>query len=501
MSIRREKAVVRNTALNLGGLAAPMIAAVIATPFLVRGLGLDRFGVLTITWAVLGSFSILDLGLGRAVTQLVAERLEREDAHEIPGLVWTANALLLLFGLIGGLLLALVTPALTGGFLLIPPSLQAESRTVFFLVALSLPWVISTSGLRGVLEANHRFDLANAVRLPMGVFTFLGPLLVLPFSTSLVPVVAVLVVGRVVGWAANLWLCLYAVPVLRVGARVERRYLSPLLRFGGWMTASNVASTVMVYGDRFLIGAVLSLTAVSYYVTPYEMLWRLTMVPGALLAVLFPAFAASAARDSARMVRLFDGGFRAVYVVMFPGTLFLVTFAPELLDLWLGHDFASHSAAVMQWLAAGVFVLSLGMVLATGLQGIGRPDLTGKLNLLELPLYLALLWWLLQSYGIVGAAIAWTARAAVDAVLLGLFFRRAAPLTAASVQRGGVLLLASLPFFAVAASLHTVGVKSAFFSAVLLVFTLVVWWVVLGQAERTAFRSRLTGPRMGRVGE
>jgi O-antigen/teichoic acid export membrane protein len=497
----RERAVVRNTAFNLGGLVAPMLAAVLATPLLVHGLGLDRFGVLTMIWAVLGSFSILDLGLGRAVTQLVAERLGREDAHEIPGLVWTANAMLLLFGVAGGLLLAAAAPWLTGNLLRIPHPLLGEGRTVFYLLALSLPWVISTSGLRGVLEANHRFDLANAIRLPLGVFTFLGPLAVLPFSRSLVPVVGILVAGRVVAWLAHLLLCFRALPILRAGSGVERRYVSPLLRFGGWMTASNVASTVMTYLDRFLIGAVISLTAVAYYVTPYEMLWRMTMLPGALLGVLFPAFAASATRDGARMARLFDGGFRAVYAVMFPATLILVTFAPELLGLWLDPGFASHSATVLQWLAVGVFALSLGMVLASGLQGIGRPDLTGQLNLIELPLYIGLLWLLLHRYGIVGAAIAWTARAAVDAVALGLFFRRVAAQAAPSVDRGGALLAASLPIFWLAASLRSTGAKCAFIAIALLSFVAFVWWIILQRPERRAVRSCLAGARVGAIGD
>lgn len=500
MSSRREKAVVRNTVFNLGGLAAPMLAALLAAPLLVRGIGLDRFGVLTMTSAVLGSFSILDLGLGRAVTQLVAERLGSDREHEIPGLVWTANALLLVLGIAAGIVLAYSSPWLTGNLLRIPLPLRTESRLAFELLALSLPLVISTSGLRGVLEAIHRFDLANAVRLPLGLFTFLGPVAVLPFSRSLVPIMAVLVVGRGIGWAVNLYMCMYALPTLRGGTRAEWRYVVPLLRFGGWMTASNVASTVMSYLDRFLIGAVLSIAAVAYYVTPYEMLWRMTMVPGALLGVLFPAFAASATRDGARMVRLFDGGFRAVYVVMFPATLLLVTLAPELLDLWLGERFAIHSAPVLQWLACGVFVLSLGLVLASGLQGIGRPDLTGKLNLLELPLYIGMLWWLLHSYGIVGAAVAWTARAAVDAVFLALFFRKAAVQTAASVQRGAVLFVGSLPFFWVAAGLHTIGAKYAFLAVMLLGFIPFVWWIILQQAERAAVWSRVTGFRMGGVG-
>jgi hypothetical protein len=73
---------------------------------------------------------------------------------------------------------------------------------------------------------------------------------------------------------------------------------------------------------------------------------------------------------------------------------------------------------VLQWLAAGVFLNSLAQVPLALVQGVGRPDLTAKLHLLELPLYVLGLWWLISTFGIVGAAIAWTLRVGLDAAVL-----------------------------------------------------------------------------------
>ena len=71
----------RNTALNVAGQAVPLVAALVAIPWLIRGLGADRFGVLTLAWAAIGYFGLVDLGLGRALTHAVATRLgsDRED--------------------------------------------------------------------------------------------------------------------------------------------------------------------------------------------------------------------------------------------------------------------------------------------------------------------------------------------------------------------------------------------------------------------------------------
>ena len=65
----------------------PLLVAVIALPFIVRGLGTDRFGLLSLAWVILGYFTIFDLGLGRATTKYVAEALGKDEGDQIPEIV------------------------------------------------------------------------------------------------------------------------------------------------------------------------------------------------------------------------------------------------------------------------------------------------------------------------------------------------------------------------------------------------------------------------------
>jgi O-antigen/teichoic acid export membrane protein len=478
----------RNTVLNLVGYGAPMVAALVAIPLLIAGLGAERFGVLAVAWATIGYFSVFDLGIGRAVTQIVAARLGTEERARVPEAAWTGFALLALLGAVAMLAVAVLSPWLVREILTIPAALQAETLTAFYLLAASLPFVTSTAGLRGVLEAYQRFGVITAVRVPMGVLTFAGPLLVLPFSVSLVPVVAVLVVGRCIGWAVHFGLCLWAVPSLRFRVVIRADEARTLAGYGGWITVSNLASTVMAYFDRFLIGAVISMAAVAYYVTPHEMVTKLLFLPGALLGVMFPAFATSFAADRARMVLLLDRAIRVLIVGLFPVTLLAVTFAGEALQLWLGAEFAHESRRVLQWLAVGVFVNSLGQVPASALQGVGRPDLPGKLNLVELPLYLGALWWLLGAYGIEGAAAAWVLRAAVDTAMLCWLAERVASTGGVVPRRMTGLAVTGLVLFGCALIPESIVAKVAFAGTILPLLAWLAWSRMLSPEERGMIR-------------
>src|SRR5579864_627462 len=100
----------RNTVWNLLGSGAPMLVAVFCIPILIRGLGKDRFGVLTLAWALIGYASLFDLGLGRALTQLVAKKLGTGEEKGIPTLAWTSLLLMSLLGLAGTACILLISP-------------------------------------------------------------------------------------------------------------------------------------------------------------------------------------------------------------------------------------------------------------------------------------------------------------------------------------------------------------------------------------------------------
>lgn len=174
----------------------------------------------------------------------------------------------------------------------------------------------------------------------------------------------------------------------------------------------------MTYLDRFFVGALLTMTAVAYYATPYEVLSRLQMLPNAVMGVLFPAMSTAVATDRARLAELYGTGSRLLTLLMLPlaGGAFLL--APEALDLWLGEEFRIAATPVVQWLALGLMVNTLAKPAFTVLQSTGRPDLVAKAHLGELVPYLGGVWFLTSTFGIAGTAAAWSLRVAFDTAIL-----------------------------------------------------------------------------------
>jgi len=418
-----------NVLRSLAGQVAPGVAALVALPYLLRGLGADGLGVLHVTWAVIGYFGLLDIGIGRALTQAVAASLARRDVAGLGRLVFTGCATLAAVGLVGALIFGLAADWVAGSLFGVAGALRPDAVAAFRLVALALPLVTVSAAARGALEAQQRFDLVNRVRIPMGVLIYAAPAVALPLSHSVAVATGVAVVVRIGGAAALLWLVWRHTPAIGGSWRWSRLAFRGLVSSGAWMAAANLIGTVTQFADRVALGVWVSMSAVAYYSTPLDLISRLSIVSASLTAVMFPVFSAEHATRGTRLggLALKSAGYTMLSV--FPPVLVIVALAPELLTWWLGAEFARASQVATRLIAVGTLANALAQTPFALLQAMGRARVTARIAAIELPLYVVLLWVATKAWGIDGVAVAWTVRMTVDSaahfVLAGAGVERA----------------------------------------------------------------------------
>ncbi|MFO0009321.1 MAG: oligosaccharide flippase family protein [Betaproteobacteria bacterium] len=478
----------RNFLLNLVGNLAPLAAALLAVPLLLELAGVERLGVLALIWTVTGYLSLLDLGLGRVFVRRFARADTAADLQREAALLRRVCLGAGLLALGTGALLALALPF--AHWLGPDSALAPELPAAVWAVALTLPAVIVTSLLRGALEGRMRFGASNALKLVFGALTFLAPALAALVTPSLGAMAAGIAVVRVLGLLAHVHQAAPMIwPAAWSTARAGAGELGPALREGGWITVTNVVSPLMVSFDRFAVGALVSLAAVSHYSVPQEAVLKLLLVPLALATALYPVLARGEAADpagSAARRRLGARSMDSVVSVALPLALGMALVAEPALALWLGRDFAAQAATPAAVLAVGMLAMSVAQVPYAALQARGRADLTGKLHLIELPLFAVAVWWLTERLGIAGTAVAWALRSVGDlAAVLWLAMREQLlpPAGAATMRIGAAVALA-----AAAAAL-----RAADGPAWALLALLVPSALLAAAAARAAWRSRGAG--------
>ena len=445
--------ILRNALLNLAGLGLPMLVALACIPPLVMLLGTPRFGLLTLLWAVVSTLGVFDLGVGRALTQQLSAAVGAGRADRIGAIASGGLMVLSALGALTGVLLWAIAPY--GAGWIAGPGEHDEAVGALRALAWAMPSVLLTSGLRGVLESKGAFVAINGVRLATGVATFAAPWAVVSLGwNDLVIVSWALVAVRAVGCAMYLRSVAVRVPNASPFHRPDGALLAQLLRVGGWMTVTNVVSPLMTYLDRFVVGAVLTLSAVAWYATPQEIVSRLLIVSGALSSVLFPRlselYATLADRAGARHLERL--ALHGLFLALFPVMLGLGVMAGPVLERWVGPEFASHGAAPMLAFCLGVLINSLAQVPFASIQARGRAHAAAMLHLVELPLFVLAVWLCTLYWGVTGAAIAWTARMAIDYAALRLIAEADGPGARSGDPLGVLVTALALGAFAVAAT-------------------------------------------------
>jgi O-antigen/teichoic acid export membrane protein len=416
-----------NTLWNFVGSLIPLLIGLASIPFLLHKIGVERFGVLTLVWTLIGYFSIFDFGIGRALTYQVSNSLSKNVRSELLGIVKEGLKLMLITGILGGLLLALISKQLGYSWLNVSQNLSQESYVSILFSSFAIPLTTYTSGLKGILEGFEDFKIVNLLKLLLGIFNFGLPVLaVIFYGPSLFYIVLSLILSRFIIFILHFVFVNKRISIKSVfkSEAADKKGKKELMNFGIWMTLSNIVSPLMVSADRFIISFIIGASAVAYYTVPFDMVIRLLVIPASLTTVLFPRFSTLLVTDRSSAIKLFKKSKKIIFISMLFISICLIVFSHFGLTMWIGKDLADKSWKIMSVLSIGLLFNSLAQVPYALIQSAGKVKLTSMIHLCEFLFYVIMLLILLKNFGIIGAAIAFVLRVLFDYLILNYFSKK-----------------------------------------------------------------------------
>src|SRR6184192_4152190 len=75
---------------SLASVGVTLVASLIATPFVLRGLGPEAYGIYAIVQVMIGYLAVADIGMGDASTRFAAAAFARGERHEEASALWTS---------------------------------------------------------------------------------------------------------------------------------------------------------------------------------------------------------------------------------------------------------------------------------------------------------------------------------------------------------------------------------------------------------------------------
>jgi O-antigen/teichoic acid export membrane protein len=421
--------VVRGSFLSLGGQGVTMLATLLATPFVIRLLGAQSYGVLALVHVLIGSLSFADMGMGTASTRFGSLAHARGDDEGESTAIWSSLAIAGVSSTLAALVLALGARPLVEYGLRLPVNLQTPAVIALRLAALgflarTIAGVLNTPAL-----VRLRIDLIVLITTGTAVGQILLVPVVLFLGTGLTGAAAV---AAGAGVAATL---LYAVAGARLLPALRRPHinvalLKPLAGFGGALVVASIASTISTSLEKLLLPRYASVQALAYYTVAFTLAYMLTQMPVAMLHSLVPAFSQLQVHsDHAELELLYRHALRGMLYWAVPGAAFICAVARPFFTVWAGPQFGRESTLPLYLLIGGVVCEIMAYAPNALLVAQGRTAFLARCQWSLLIPYLFLSAFLIHRFGAAGAAGAWSLRALAGLIILSTSAARSSGLT------------------------------------------------------------------------
>jgi O-antigen/teichoic acid export membrane protein len=414
----------RNIFSNWMGFAVQVLLTFFLTPFVLRAVGTELYGVWALIVGLTGYYGLLDLGLRPGVTQFLTRHLARKDFDAMNRTATAGFAILLAVGIgivLIGSACAVAAPALF--HLSADARRPAEIAVIVMSVGLAAQFALFT--FSAVLVATERFDISNAIWILTRLINGAATLIALRFGGRLVALAVVVSGSNLLDYGIRSAVAFRLLPRLRLRFSVGfLRGASELFHYSFWSLTIQLGVRIISYTDALVIGAFMQAAAITPFALAVSLVTYVSEIVIPIAQVFFPIFTRLDAESDADAIRrLYLQGSRLM--LLLASTLGVVSyaFAPAFFGLWVGPGVLSGNP----WGSAATLfrILVVGAV-AIGWQRLGCQVLLGTRRVkLQAFLFggegicnLALSIALVKPLGLVGVALGTTIPAVLFNVIL-----------------------------------------------------------------------------------
>ena len=487
--------VVKGSLWTLLGQVLPMAVALIATPFTIRFLGSEAYGVVILVGLIPMYFSFADFGMGIASTKFGSEAYGEGNRKKEGEIARTAALIAFLTSLVVAVPILVLSPWIVTEFN-VPEDLHGAASIGLKIASVSLVLTILGSVLNTPMLARLRMDLNSITtavpRILLGVFT---PI-VLYFGGGVVGAVLVGFVVTFLGAVFVIYLSGRLLPEL-FGLSINRSFVRPLLKMGGGWLVAVIAAVLLVNLEKLALTRMASVKSLAYYSLAFTFANTATLFSTAMLTSLIPAFSQLLTPEKKHEFdSLFARSMRLNLILLLPAVMVLFVAAKPFFTLMGREEFARESTLPFYILLFGLFFNILAYVPHSTIVAKGRTDALAKLYWLELGFYALAVFFLIKFFGIAGAAAAWSLRVILDAFAIIWISKRVAevPFRLFHHLPGLVAAVAMLiPAALFAAFYDNFSLWLILLAPVCItLYLILVWRTFVEQGEREWIKSRAT---------
>ncbi len=337
------KTILKNTLSNWAGMVINTVIMLMLTPYLLRHLGDERYGIYQIVMNVIQYLILLEFGLRGGIARFASKFIAAQD---IESLNKTLSSTFFLGISIGGITLVIsyILGRLAPSFFDI--SQEYHQQVIIVFVAMGIHTALSFIGYSfgGIITGYQRYELLNLQLIAIQVIKAI--LIVLFFTTgwiSLTSYATAIVSSSICGLIFLVWTSFKLQNQLKISPGfVNKQSLRELLGYSTWNMLIQLSGFFVLYINPLIIGKYLGPDRVPYYSIPFMLITRLQALVLGLSSTLMPmASSTLATGDKVLLRNLLNKGSSVASMLVFPLGGTLLVMCRDLFRVWLPEGYES----------------------------------------------------------------------------------------------------------------------------------------------------------------
>jgi O-antigen/teichoic acid export membrane protein len=400
-----------NVAANFIGRVWGTAVSILFLPLYIKFLGIESYGLVGFYSTLLGSMTILDLGLSATLNRELAKfKAENRSPEDIRNLTFSLECIYWGIGLMGCLLIFFASNFISSHWLNLEnlPAANVREAVILMGIVVAFQWPISLydGGLRGL--DGHVVN--NTIIVITATVRAVGVILVLKYLSPTVTAFFI--------WQALLS-CLYVVlmrfalwkkmPVFAERPKFSKSQLKLIWRFAAGMTGVGLITFFLAQIDKIVLSKILPLSQFGYYNLAFTIASSISLIVAPISLTFFPRFARLVAgKQEIELKKIYHQTCKFIAVIIFPVCFTLISFMKEILLIWTkSNDTANNTYLLAQILLIGSMFNSLMIIPYNLIIATGWTKFTFYQNTIAAIILVPLLFIWTNAYGALGASFVW----------------------------------------------------------------------------------------------
>lgn len=343
--------------LSYISMFAGIIISIIYTPFMLRNLGQQQYGLYNMAASAISYLNLFDLGLGNAVvrysTKYRIEGREKEIKY-LYGMFFQLFFIISIVIIIIGIFLIINA----GNFFTVSTGIEGQNQLKIIMIIMIASLAISFPGsvYGSIITSYEEFTFLKITGL---ISTILNPIIMIPLLLNGYKAISMSIVALTLNILLILFNCIYVHKVLKIDikfGRIDFNLLKEISCYSGFIFLGAVVDQLYWNTDKIILGIVSGENTVAVYSLGSQIHSYYQQFSWSISNVFFPRVTKMVTEKNLKAINLFFKKIgRIQYFLLFLILSGFFIFGKEFIIWWGGKDYINaYYIALLVILAATI---------------------------------------------------------------------------------------------------------------------------------------------------